>query len=201
MFAGLVMGLLTGDLALALSISVFFELVWLDLFPAGTYIHPNALSSVFLSVFLCQAFNLTTPSEAIIPLLLGGLSGEINARLESLHRIRNNKAFTRLIKWARSRHADDAATPGRLIINAISIIFAVNFVYFLCIEILGIGIIRLLRLLLEQADLGSYIIVPGMEWGHFWMAGLLGAILAIRYNRGYIVMALATLLTAVFILG
>lgn len=198
--AGLAAGLLSGDMLIAISIGIFFELLWLDLSPAGTYIPPNGQASVFLAVFLCQIFDLFAASEVPLPLILGVMAGPLAARLERLHRRRSDVSFTRLLRWTRNPKAAGAVSPGYLILMSFGGLLTGTFVFMIIVEIAGLGIIGLVNVLIAPLDIGRTIILPGLSWGLIWLAGLIGALLTVRIPRAIALLAASSILTAILIL-
>ncbi|MEW5773159.1 MAG: PTS sugar transporter subunit IIC [Thermodesulfobacteriota bacterium] len=192
---GLVFGLLAGNLELALYVSVIFELFWLDLIPAGTYIPPNTAASNLSCLTLLHAFGFTTPAEAVFPILLCLPLGWIGARLEDFLRARRNAAYDRLQAWARG----DAVRPvrlGRTILEGMIQNWVAHFLFFFAAVLALISLVGLLRAWnLLQPPQGLF------SWGHLWVAASFGGILSLRSLRAYGSMAagvVAVLLASLF---
>ncbi len=168
-----------GDLELALRVSIIFELFWLDLIPAGTYIPPNTAASNLACLTLMHAFGLATPAEAVFPILLCLPLGWIGARLEDFLRARQNAAYESLQAWARG----DAARPvhlGRLILESLAQGGVAHFLFFFAAVLSLISLVGLLRAWdLLQPPQGLF------HWGHLWVAASFGGILSLRSLRAY----------------
>jgi PTS system mannose-specific IIC component len=168
-----------GDLELALRISIIFELFWLDLIPAGTYIPPNTAASNLACLTLMHTFGLATPAEAVFPILLCLPLGWIGARLEDLLRVRQNAAYDSLQSWARG----DAGRPvhlGRTILEGMAQSGVAHFLFFFAAALSLISLVGLLRAWdLLQPPQGLF------SWGHLWVAASFGGILSLRSLRAY----------------
>jgi len=168
-----------GDLELALRVSVIFELFWLDLIPAGTYIPPNTAASNLACLTLMHAFGLATPAEAVFPILLCLPLGWIGARLEDVLRVRQNAAYDSLQAWA----LGDASRPvhlGRIILEGMVQSGVAHFLFFFAAVLSLISLVGVLRSwdLLQPP--------PGLfGWGHLWVAASFGGILSLRSLRAY----------------
>ena len=168
-----------------MSAGIFFELLWLDLFPAGTYIPPQALFSLTatLTVLSCLPdADMRTTSlivAATLPLAYLG------AWIEQLHRKRQNARYSQLLIW--NREGNRAAfAPNRLTAAALTEIFLLNLsLFLLCVLPLLAG----LRLLQPWLSGG-----PQPSWPMLWAGACAGAILALRVRRAYALAAISLVL-------
>jgi len=184
-----VFGLVTGELTLSLQIAIFFELFWLDLFPAGTYLPPNATASNLACLFLVSLGGLHDPAQ-IAPIMLITLPlARIFGKLENSQRVLANAFYNRLLTWA---HASPAQMrPGQLILKSMALQFASNAVSFA----LALG--ALLALLGVASDrLFAVFQGSGLGFGHMWILGSLGAVLSLRYRPAQTVLAAGAALFA-----
>ncbi len=159
-----------------MSAGIFFELLWLDLFPAGTYIPPQALISLTatLTVLAClpDADMRATALIVVATLPLAYLG----AWAEQLHRKRQNARYSQLLIWNRGGKGS-AFAPNRLTAGALIEIFLLNFsIFMLCVTPLLAG----LRLLQPWFSGG-----PQPSWAMLWAGACAGAILALRVRRAY----------------
>jgi len=174
-----------------LSAGIFFELLWLDLFPAGTYIPPHALISLTatLTLLAClpEADMRVTALVVVATLPLAYLG----AWVEQLHRKRQNVCYNQLLTWNRSGGVKIFA-PDRLTARALVEIFALNFaLLFLCLIPLLAGL-RLLQPLLAGGAQPT--------WSMLWIGACAGAILALRVPRAYALAGAALVLGALLTL-
>jgi PTS system mannose-specific IIC component len=176
MFAALLWALVTFSLQPAISVGIFFELLWLDLFPAGTFIPPHGLLSLCatLGVLAClpDPDMRTTALVVVLTLPLGYLG----AWMEQRYRKRQNLSYNSLILWNR-RGVSHPFTPDRLVIQALAEIFAMNLALFLASSSAVLVIVRLAQPLLAGG--------PQPGWPMLWIAAAAGAILALRMRRAY----------------
>ena len=185
--AALVWAGLTLRLQPALSAGIFFELLWLDLFPAGTYIPPQAIMSLTatLTILAClpDADMRTTALVVIATLPLAYLG----AWVEQLHRKRQNARYNQLLNWNRGG-AVGVFAPNRLTSGALIEIFLVNFtVFMLCVPPLLAGL-RLLQPLFSNGQQPS--------WPMLWIGACAGAILALRLRRAHALAAASLVIGA-----
>lgn len=155
---------------------IFFELLWLDLFPAGTYIPPNAMlaSTVTLSVLACVPDAGMRATAALIVATLP--MAYLAPWLEQLYRKRQNLSYNSLTTWNR-RGIAHAYTPQRLVLQALAELFLLNlFLFQLC------ALPALLALRYAQPWLAQGV---APTWGMLWMAAAAGAILALRQSKAY----------------
>jgi len=176
LFASLLWAGITFKLQPALSVGIFFELLWLDLFPAGTYIPPQALLSMTatLTILAClpDADMRTTAALIISTLPLAHLG----AWIEQLYRKRQNASYNQLLTWNRGGNMR-AFAPERLTTKALSEIFLLNFfVTVLCLIPFLAGF-RLLQPLLAGG--------PQPAWPMLWIGACAGAILALRVRKAF----------------
>ena len=188
---GLVWGLFTGDLALALSVALCFELFWLDLIPAGTFITPNAAAATLAALALTRFFGFRTAPEAVFAILFCLPLAWIGARLEQLQRGWQNASYNRLLKGIRSSNPPEYA-PASLILGSMIQMAVVNFVFF-CAALLAL--ISLFGLITSLAP--PRLPEGFMTWGHLWLAASLGGLLALRTVRAFSVLAVCVALVAV----
>ncbi|MBF0481863.1 MAG: PTS sugar transporter subunit IIC [Desulfovibrionaceae bacterium] len=185
----LIFGALTGETTLALQIAIFFELFWLDLFPAGTYLPPNAAASNLASLFLVRVSALHDPGQIAAVMLLTLPLARIFGKLETSQRVLANSFYNRLLKW--SRQGPGKMRPGRLILESMTVQFALNAIGFA----LALG--ALLALLsLVSGKLFAAFQGLGVGFAHMWILGSLGAVLSLRYRPAQTTLAAGAALLA-----
>jgi len=188
---GLLWGLITGDLTQAVSVALVFELLWLDLIPAGTFIPPNPAAGTLAALALMSAFGLSGASGAVFPILIGLPLSWMAAGLERLHRAHQNAAFDTLQHWLTPERQGDY-DPGRLVRRALAQSVAAHFLFFLVA--LG-GAMALVAVLLGQRLMQP---APGLfSWGQLWLGASLGGLMSLRVPRAYAVLTFCALVVAV----
>lgn len=185
--AGFFWGLCTGEYALSLGVSLFFELLWLDRFPAGTAIPPNALASAMVSLAGIHYFGLHRPAEACVAMLLALPLSRIFAKIEAYHRQYENDAYNKLLSWARKPTL--AFAPARLVKRSIAILVPAYFLAF-CLALLAM--LALLQMLLPLLE-AQLSIIP-LRWPHLWVMAGIGGILSLRHRPAYIVLVAGAVL-------
>lgn len=161
-----------------MSAGIFFELLWLDLFPAGTFIPPHgllALSAVLGAMTCLPDADMRTTTLALVLALPLAYMG---AWVEQRYRKRQNLSYNRLIIWNR-RGVTHPYTPDRLIFQALGETFALGFALYLpC----AAGLLAIVRLAGPWVSGG-----PQPTWPMLWIGGCSGAVLALRLPRAYAV--------------
>ncbi|WP_291318646.1 PTS sugar transporter subunit IIC [Desulfonatronospira sp.] len=123
---GFLLALITGEVFTALLIAVFFELLWLDLIPAGTFIPPNSIFCVTSTVILCAHFQLEHTGMILLLMLLSIPGAYILSRIEGWYRIRQNKKYNLILRQSRDRFS--IYSPGKMILQSLAGSFGVNLV-------------------------------------------------------------------------
>ncbi|WP_461209496.1 PTS sugar transporter subunit IIC [Desulfocurvus sp. DL9XJH121] len=175
---GLVWGVLTGDLNFAVSVALIFELLWLDLIPAGTFIPPNAAASTLGVLALCAIFGFHGPADVIFPVLLTLPLAWFAARGEQVLRRWQDAGYNSLQEWL--EEGDEGYRPGRLVRRAAAQAAAAYFLFFTA----GLSVLSALVYWL----LGLGFLHPPQDmftWGHLWITASVGGLLALRVPGGY----------------
>lgn len=184
---GFVWALVSGDWETSLGVALFYELFWLDLFPAGTFVPPQSVASTVMALSLISYFGLSGPSEYALPLLCSLPMGLLGVRLELFQRRWQDAGYNSLLHWARktgSRHTARHA-PGRLVGISLLQLFALYFITF-CLGLLAlIAVMTFLQA--QQTVLGAGM---ALQWGHLWFVGALGGVLSLRIRKSYVTFAL-----------
>lgn len=189
LLVGLAWALITGDVRTAMGVSLFFELLWIDLFPAGTYVPPHLVAATCAGLSLASGFGLSSPQDVLLCLLLAMPLGPVGAKLEDLLRTWQNRHYNTLVRVA--RQPDTSFAPERLILRSLLETALCSLIAFsLLLALLYAVLPRVLPVwhgMLPPARLG---------WVHLWLAASLGGVLAIRWKRAYGLLAAAAALLA-----
>ena len=178
---GFFWGLATGDFSVCLGISLFFELVWLDLFPAGTIIHPQALAPTLASLAVVHHFGIDKPSVAALVMAAALPLGLLFAQLERYHRQFENRAHSSLLVWA--RYPSRAADPVKLTRRSILVMAPLNIVVFA----LSLTLLTALTAVLLPPLTPVLGPIP-MTWPHLWVVASIGAVLSLRHRPAYAIL-------------
>ncbi len=173
---GAIWGTITGQPELGLKIGFFFELLWLDLFPAGTFIPPQSIFSVFSSVLLVHLLLLSTPSEIFLVMMSTIPFAFMGAWLENRQREWQNKNYNLLLRWASKKQTH--AGPKKMI---------------------GISLLQQLALNTTFGGVGLYVLylfwntlsphIPQntfLSWPVAWLLAGIGGMMALRIRRAYL---------------
>ncbi|MFV0347535.1 MAG: PTS sugar transporter subunit IIC [Halodesulfovibrio sp.] len=190
--AGLIWGLITGEWALAIHVSIFFELIWLDLFPAGTYIPPNAVAPMLLTLGISHYFNVQDAPTLAFPILVSLPAALLAARIEYRQRKMQNAGYNRIIHWGR-KDAEDSV-PGRVVVRSLVQSFVMHALFFCLCQLVLIVTIKGL-----SWYMGHLPAIPGIGWMHLWFAAGIGGVMSLRVRRSYVVFLLC--LVCVVLIG
>lgn len=174
-------GLITGDWTQSLGVGIFFELLWLDIFPAGTIIPPNSLAPAISSLCVMHVLGISTPAMAVVILLGSLLLGRLFAQLERYHRQYMNEGFNKLMLW--TKHPERPKGPVALTRSSVIAMVLVNAVAF---ALAVTGLLALMHVILPLVS-PSLAGLP-LTWTHLWVVGSIGAVLSLRHRPAYAVL-------------
>ncbi|MGE4293402.1 MAG: PTS sugar transporter subunit IIC [Desulfovibrio sp.] len=180
LFIGLLWALVTGDYEICLKIAIFFELAWLDIIPAGTYIPPHLGAAMFTALALTSLHGLTDTGQITLVMAAGIPMAWLGTRLEARQRTFQRRCHTQALQWARNVNA--GPFPERIVYSALLRNFLTSWIFFF-VSMLVLDM--LLGLLLH--NLGTLLDQMHVDWPHLWLAASLGGLLALRIRRAYAV--------------
>jgi PTS system mannose-specific IIC component len=180
LFIGLLWALATGDYDICLKIAIFFELAWLDIIPAGTYIPPHLGAAMFTALALTSLHGLTDTGQIALAMTAGIPMAWLGTRLEAKLRIGQGKCHVMAQQWAERLGA--GPFPERIIYFSMLRSFATSWLFFFVSLII---LDLFLRMLLGV--LGPLLDQMHVDWPHLWLAASLGGLLALRVRRAYAV--------------
>ena len=181
----LIAGICTSDWALALSLGIILELLWLDVLELGSVVPPFGSLSFLLLFPLAVHFGLNQPGELLLPLILVMLAAYLGAFLERSLRIHENRLVDRVEAWC----AGDGFTlaPAGAVLRVALLRAFLQFLLF-C----------LLAVLTARQALPQLLV---LNWPMLYAAALMGAVLSLRTHRAYMVLvgSLGTLALLIWI--
>lgn len=182
---GLLWGLFVGDLNSSLFISIFYELLWLDFIPVGTFIPPHMTAACFTALAISSYFGLDSMPLVSLPLVLGLPMAWLGAKLERVMRDRLNRSYNGVLQWVRKPL--DVNVPGRLLLGSLASKVLANWLFFL----VGAGVMALLaRFVLNQC--GPFLASLKVSWSYMLIAASIGGVLALRLRSLYFAVAVGT---------
>lgn len=190
---GLIWGLVFGHCEQSLGVAVFFELFWLDHFPAGTVIPPNTTLSTLVALCLARYFRLEGPQELFAPVVFCVPLAFFGARLELMQRRIQDRGYNQLVRWSRRPDHHAARGPERLILTSLAQTAALNaaaFALFFC------SLVWLFSYL-PPADMAGFLGVP-LTWGHLWFPAAMGGLLALRLKSAHAILGLGVAAMVIF---
>lgn len=175
-------------------VAVFYELFWLDLIPAGSFIPPHLAAGVTAALALATHFELTHPAQILVPLVLGMPLTWLGARLEGSLREWQNRDYSSVLQWA--RHPDESARPGRLVLRAVLTSALVQGLFFFAC-LLSLGVLTDLAL----HRFGPELAGSRLTWPPILLAAGLGGVLSLRLRRAQALFAVGVGLVILFSLS
>lgn len=184
MFVGLLYGIIINDFSAVLPLAIFFELFWLDLFPIGGYLPPNALFPYLMMLAICAFFSWDvaptgiSPGQLVVPLVLSLPFAYISPLLEAWLRKQRVPWNSQVIKKARAE-GPMGPIAGSVIWQSIGLSVALElFLWIASTVILGGAIFLIFR----------WRLVPHMDidWWPIYLVASVGGVLSLRIRRAYV---------------
>lgn len=180
-----------------MGVGVFFELFWLDAFPAGTYVPPHAMAGALMALALCglmspaPALGAGQAGLALAPMALGVGCAEAFRRLEMWQRQWQNRAYDKLNARLERGEAPDS---GRLLAASATQLAGLNLAAFYAAAYAGVLLAPRLGAKLSLLPgpgpvAGLAEGASGWAWGHLWFVAAIGGVLSLRLARAYGVLA------------
>lgn len=179
--------MVAGDWQVGLGVAVFYELLWLDLIPAGTYIPPSGLLATLLVFGMSRFFDLHTASELLVPIFLTLPFAHAAAMLEHRQRRLQDGGYNGLLQWARRAHLESSVSrPERLVLGSLGQIAALNVLLFIGAQVCLFALYYALQALLSPSALQLPV-----TWPHLWFLAGLGGIVGLRLKKSIAAFAVA----------
>ena len=182
---GIAWGALTGDWQTSIGIGVFFELFWLDHFPAGTFIPANSTLATLAALSLSRLLDLHEPTELALPMLMCLPLALLGARMDLLQRRKQDAGYNQLLRWSR-RPGASGSPPERIIAASTGQILLVTFIQWAA----SLAILGMFFHLIDPHRLMDISNRP-INWSELWFIAAIGGILSLRRRISYAVLILA----------
>jgi len=171
-------------------VAIFFELLWIDLIPAGTFIPPNAVFCLVATTALIFYFQLESIEQIFFQMLLTIPGAYILALFEGWHRVRQNKSYNIVLHQSRDKF--ESFQPEKMIFKSMAGSLGINFLA-ACVGLYLLTLIHPLINILPQPDQDI------LKWPHLLMIAGISAIAALRIKRAYTSLVLAMLIISLFL--
>lgn len=179
---GVLWGVFVGNLESSLYISIFYELLWLDFIPVGTFIPPHMTAATFTALAIATHLGLDSMPQVCLPLLAGLPMSWLGARLERIMRDRLNRSYSGILGWVRKPL--DVNVPVRLILGTLASKVLVHWLFFLA----GAGLLAYLSQLVST-HYGAQLASLRVGWRELLIAASVGGLLALRLRSLYLSVA------------
>jgi len=191
---GLFWSLFFHDSTTSLYIAIFFELFWLDLIPAGTFIPPHLTAATFAALALTTYFGFDHPARIMIILFASMPLAWLGTKVEGMLREREKDSYNQLLNWTRNPQAHNL--PAYLVIRSLIRSFlAAGITFYVAIMVLKFAISGLL------AVYPGVLSTMDVTWPYLWIAATLGGLMALRVRRAYAILVAGIVLFILFTLS
>lgn len=177
-------------MATALSLALFYELFWLDLFPAGTYMPPNALFPMLCVFTFMETLPHPGISTLFLPVILTLPLAFLGVCVENRQRGWQVVGYNQVIHILRSGGALGRAA-GRSVRFSLVQLFFVNFCVFYAVAATVLFMLKGLQLWQGQPLSFEHV-----SWPLLWVIGCVGGLLGLRIRRNYIVFGCGSICVA-----
>lgn len=190
----IIWGAVTGDWTMALGLGIFFELFWMDLIGAGTYIPPNANLSLLLCLFVSSSFasqGMYMPAPPLVLIVLSIPLAFAGTWIEQHHRHKLISLHEQLVE----KRQMDKPIPITVISWAILQLWFKETLLFI---LLGSAVYCLLAF-----PFLNFHQFPGQEkldWSVLWLTATLGGVLSLRTRRAVTSLAITLAIFCVLLL-
>lgn len=187
--AALLWGAATADAAV-IPIGIFFELLWLDLFPAGAYVPPNGLLAFTLAAATLRHIPHPSMFLAMAVLLGSAMCAHGAASIELFSRKRQDRALMRLADTNR-RSRMILFNPDSIVFRAVAEQWVLGWALFLACALvmrIGLGILGLFPLPATP-----------VSWPVLLAPAFMGGVLSLRTHRALATAAAGLVAAAVAI--
>ncbi|MFO7717592.1 MAG: PTS sugar transporter subunit IIC [Desulfohalobium sp.] len=174
----LIWGMATGQWPLAIGVGITFELFWMDLFPAGTYIPPHGQAATVYSLTIAHCMGMYRPWDLLPVVVVALVLAHCWVRLEYWHRHWQNSHYSQLLQSVRQEHGFFA--PERFVARSLVQLFVLNGLVFFLLTQISLWAFEWLHPLWPAAPFA-------LQWPHVWGVALLGAVAALRTKAAYAV--------------
>ena len=181
-------------MATALALAVFYELFWLDLFPAGTYMPPNALFPMLCVCTIASIQGFHGAPALFLPFILTLPLAFLGSCIEKRQREWQVSGYNRVVLCLRAG-GDIGKAAGLSVTASLVQLFSVNFFSF-CI------LTALLLLASEwvTAWQGHPLTCSYASWPLLWVIGAVGGLLSLRIQRNYIIFITGSIAIGLFLI-
>ncbi|MDK2920844.1 MAG: mannose system component [Desulfonauticus sp.] len=182
--------LFSGQKDISLNLGIFFELLWLDLFPAGTFIPPQSVYAVLLTLSISYIFALKNISQLWALIIITNLFSYICVFIESQSRLQDNLSYNKLLKRIKSKDDLKLSSIIRMSIFR-SIVY--NFIFFYLSLIVIFNFYKTILPFIPE--------IKFINWNVLWIVAAIGSILSLRIQKSYVLFFLGFTLLGIVYLG
>ena len=184
-------GLCTGDWVLALPLGIFFELFWMDLLGAGTYIPPNANLPLLLCLFTQHLFAPSSPGVPLMLIVLALPTAFMATHLEQWHRKNQIQVHDRFVEDAKM----EMPVNTWVIASSILKLWIMETALFA-----GLAIILFWLVKLTIALFGQMPSLLNLSWPTLWLVAALGGVLSLRTKRAMLALGVTLVILCILLL-
>ena len=190
----LIWGACSADWETALPLGIFFELFWMDLIGAGTYIPPNSNLPLLLCLFISSVFTppgaaLTSPP--LVAIILSIPLAFLATGLEQRHRVRLNSLHEH---WVEDRQMDRPIGTAEIALAILRLCLLEMLLF------TGLGLILYWLFKLAVSFSGHFPVSENLGWPALWLTAVLGGLLSLRTRRAVVSLAVSLGILSILVL-
>nr|WP_279614509.1 PTS sugar transporter subunit IIC [Desulfonatronovibrio hydrogenovorans] len=178
--------LLTGQIFPTMYVAAFFELLWIDLIPAGTFIPPNAIFCVAATMVVVEIYSLSDTSQ-IFPIMVMTIPVAILfSILEGKQRKAQNKNYNIILQQSRKTAA--RYNPQSMINSSLIQLLLIY---------LTVGTAAIYGLVFIYEHLSPYLVHRDyLSWPLLLLMASISALAALRIRKAYFSLVLGLTLVS-----
>lgn len=181
--------LFSGQKTLALYLGIFFELFWIDLFPAGTFIPPQSVYAIFFTLSISYILGLEKISYLLPLIIATNIFSYIGVFIERKSRLEDNYSYNNLLKKLKSK---EELNVSFVIFKSIARSIIYNFIFFFLSLIVLFNFFKIILPYIPNIEF--------INWNTLWLVALLGGVLSLRIQKYYFVFGIGILFLGIIYL-
>ncbi len=173
-FIAIIWGICTEQWAISIPLGIFFELFWMDLLAAGTYIPPNAGLATLLCLMLHSSLSLDSHNVPLLLIMITIPIAYLGTKVEQYHRRRQIWIHNLFVEKGQMLVPVTFLT----IVRSIAQLWIIQFLLFVFLGVFAFFILNLIRLLPLPLS-----IEQNVPWYILWLVAASGGLLSLRTKK------------------
>ncbi len=184
-------GLCTGDWTLALPLGIFFELLWMDLLGAGTYVPPNANLPLLLCLFTHHVLSLGPVGVPLLLVVITIPTAFMATQLEQWHRNHQINVHDQFVEDGKM----ETPVHTGVIASSVFKLWIMETALFAGLAVILFWLGKIAITICGQMP--SPLI---LSWPTLWLVAALGGALSLRTKRAMLALAVTLIILCIMLL-